>query len=160
MAALLLATAGMAADLSGGLGDLTGVRDVYILVEGLHEEGARRSGLSSAALRTTLEAGLVRSNTVRVVAPGTEVPYIYLNVGVMPLDGAPNCVYTVRLALDESALVTRGEQVVRVYSAQTWHAMGTFGVARDGDVSSVVRDAIGRMVDQFTVKWARDNPRE
>ena len=42
----------------------------------------------------------------------------------------------------------------------TWGPKGYFGMAQDGDVAGRVRDAIGQLVDDFTVQWARDNPRE
>ena len=147
----------------GAINGLQWLREAEVAVEDLNPEGARRTGLTSEGLATTLRAALLRSNTVEVLySENVMKPYVYLNVVLLPLDDGRNTVYSVDLQLGEPVVLYRRglEKPLVLTAINVWSATAWMGIAPDNEVATKVRQRITEMVDQFTVDWHKANPRD
>ena len=144
------------AQLEGGR-TLYGLEEVGVVVENVHPDAERR-GLSRATLQTEVALRLQQAG-IRVLAedgweetPGK--PFLYLDLGIVPLDNFPVYSVTVTLQLRQSACLARN--LIVCETAITWEDTGVrhaVSVSRLASLQQDVRDA----VDRFTSAYLAQN---
>src|SRR2546422_11691474 len=127
---------------------LYGLDEVGVVVENGHPDAGRR-GLTRATLQTEVALRLQQAG-IRVLAedgweetPGK--PFLYLDLGIVPLDNFPVYSVTVTLQLRQSACLARN--LIVCETAITWadtRVMHAVRVWRLASLQQDVRAAVGR----------------
>ncbi len=136
---------------------LKGLGEVSLVVQCPHAEATARTGITESSLNTTLNADLLGSNTVRIIARKAGAPWIYLNVGLLPLGKHRATVLAIDFELHEAAFTWRPQGWKIVPWTTTWAAAGWLGVNPDDTIAAKIKDVIRDTVDDFTIAWRGAN---
>jgi len=146
------------AQLEGGR-TLYGLDEVGVVVENVHPD-VERQGLSRATLQTEVVLRLQQAG-IRVLTedewdetPGR--PFLYLYVGIVPLDNFPVYSVTVTLQLRESACLARN--LIICETAITWEDVGVTRAVSVSRLASLQQD-VSNVVDRFTNAYLAENPK-
>jgi hypothetical protein len=152
--ALVAATALLVASARDGLAQdpLAGVRAVEVVID-LPENAAKLS-LTESDVRTKVELKL-RTAGLRVGPASEQLPWFYVQVGLDLRTGSNICVFGVRLALYEYAVLPRTKTLVK---GQLWTA-GAFGSVGNNQARETLLGQLDEGVDRFLNSWLAANPK-
>jgi hypothetical protein len=136
---------------------LYGLEEVGIVVDSLHPDVERR-GVSRAKIQSDL-AQKLRQAGIRILTgeqwkelPGS--PFLYLYIGVEPLDSFPVYSVTVRLQLRQQSCLSRN--LIICGSAVTWENVGAIRMMSVAHLASIPEE-VGTLVDRFIAAYQEEN---